>query len=159
MEQELSGRAALQRIAEIARTVGRRRARCAGRWLAADRAGLGGSTLTLARTELSWDDPSTERVGARGEAEFAREDVLYQPELLVETVEEAPDPCVPSLRVRMGVMAAPRRSPTSCGTGRPVRGHAGVIRRQGRMRSHPPPFFRPGSGSSCPSTLRRGAPG
>ena len=50
--------------------------------------GVGGSTLTLARIALRWDGPGTASVNATDEREFAREDVLYQPDLLVETVEE-----------------------------------------------------------------------
>jgi hypothetical protein len=50
--------------------------------------GVGGSTLTLARIVLRWDGPGTASVNATEERQFAREDVLYQPELLVETLEE-----------------------------------------------------------------------
>src|SRR4051812_44725512 len=49
---------------------------------------VGGPTLTLARIVLRWDGPGTASVNATEEREVAREDVLYQPELLVETVEE-----------------------------------------------------------------------
>src|SRR4051794_87284 len=50
--------------------------------------GVGGPTLTLARIVLRWDGPGTPSVHATEEREFAREDLLHQPELLVETPEE-----------------------------------------------------------------------
>src|SRR3954447_26500595 len=49
---------------------------------------VGGPTITLARIVLRWGGPGTPSVNATEEREFAREDLLYQPELLVETLEE-----------------------------------------------------------------------
>jgi hypothetical protein len=37
---------------------------------------------------LRWDGPGTVAIAATDEREFAREDVLYQPELLTATLEE-----------------------------------------------------------------------
>src|SRR3954452_20908860 len=50
--------------------------------------GVGGPALTLARIVLRWDGPGTASVNPTEEREFVREDVLYQSELLVETLEE-----------------------------------------------------------------------
>src|SRR3954469_569850 len=106
MEQELSGRAALQRIGEsllvsdddVLGALG-------GGWRPIELGsgeypvlsqhsgwfvtgepmqvllGVGGPTLTLARIVLRWDGPGTPSVHPSEEREFAREDLLYQPEL------------------------------------------------------------------------------
>lgn len=50
--------------------------------------GVAGPTLTVARIVLRWDGPGTASVNATEEREFAREDVLYQPELVASTVED-----------------------------------------------------------------------
>ena len=113
MDQELSGRAAVQRIADmldvsdddVLRALG-------GGWRPIELGsgeypvlsrhsgwfvtgepmhvllGVGGPTPTLARIVLRWDGPGSVSLNATEEREFAREDVLYQPELLVETLEE-----------------------------------------------------------------------
>jgi hypothetical protein len=109
VERELSGRVSVRRIAEVldltdddvlcALGGGWRPAESpllglhAGGWFVTGEPmqvllGVGGSTLTLARMVLRWDGPGTATIAATGEREFAREDVLYQPELLVETIEE-----------------------------------------------------------------------
>ena len=114
MEQELSGRAALGRIAQsllvsdddVLRALGGGWRPIAlgsaehpllsshsGGWFVTGEPmqvllGVAGSTLTLARPVLSWNEPATVWVDATAEREFAREDVLYRPELLVEIVEE-----------------------------------------------------------------------
>ena len=50
--------------------------------------GVAGPTLTLARVVLRWDGPATASVHATEEREFAREDVLHQPDLVAGTVDE-----------------------------------------------------------------------
>ena len=101
MDQELSGRAAVQRIADmldvsdddVLRALG-------GGWRPIELGsgeypvlsqhsgwfvtgepmqvlvGVGGPTLTLARIVLRWDGPGTASVNATEERQFAREDVL-----------------------------------------------------------------------------------
>ena len=109
MEQELSGRAAMRRIAEVLDLTDDDVLRALGGgwrptedplltlhpggWFVTGEPmqvllGVGGSTLTVARIVLRWDGPGTVTVNATDEREFAREDVLYQPELLAETVAE-----------------------------------------------------------------------
>ena len=109
MEPELSGRASVRRIAEVLEvpdddvlralgggwraTEDPLRSRHSGGWFVTGEPeqvllGVGGSTLTLARVVLRWDGPGTLTTSATDEREFAREDVLYQPDLLAETVEE-----------------------------------------------------------------------
>ena len=44
--------------------------------------------MVLARPVLRWDGPGQVTAHASDEREFARDDVLYQPELLADTVEE-----------------------------------------------------------------------
>src|SRR4051812_718450 len=105
MDQEPSGRAALQRIAEILGLSEDDVLRALGGGWRPIELGSGeypdlsqhtgwfvtgdplqvllyaGPTLTLARIVLRWDGPGTASVHATEEREFAREDVLYQPEL------------------------------------------------------------------------------
>ena len=110
MQQELAGRTAVRRIAEVLEVpdddvlralgggwrpveLGSAERPYSGGWFVTGDPeqvllGLGGSTLTLARINLRWDGPGTLTTSATDEREFAREDVLYQPELLAETVEE-----------------------------------------------------------------------
>jgi hypothetical protein len=109
MELELSGRASVRRIAEVLGLPDDDVLRAlgggwrpvedpllglqSGGWFVTGEPmqvllGVGGSTLTLARVVLRWDGPGTVTMGATDERELAREDVLYQPELLAETVEE-----------------------------------------------------------------------
>jgi hypothetical protein len=51
-------------------------------------AGVSGPSLILARPVLRWDGPGTVTAHATDEREFARDDVLFQPELLAGAVEE-----------------------------------------------------------------------
>ena len=114
MEQEVTGRAALRRIAEalalpdddVLRALG-------GGWRPIELGppghvdlhwppatwfvtgepmqvllGVAGPTLTLARIVLRWDGPGTASVNATEERGFAREDVLHQPELVAGTLGE-----------------------------------------------------------------------
>jgi hypothetical protein len=50
--------------------------------------GVAGASVVLARPVLRWDGPGQVTTHASDEREFARDDVLYQPELLADTVEE-----------------------------------------------------------------------
>jgi hypothetical protein len=50
--------------------------------------GVAGASVVLARPVLRWDGPGQVTAHASDEREFARDDVLYQPELLADTVEE-----------------------------------------------------------------------
>ncbi len=51
-------------------------------------AGVSGSSLVLARPVLRWAGPGSVTTHATDEREFARDDVLFQPDLLADTVEE-----------------------------------------------------------------------
>lgn len=51
-------------------------------------AGVSGSSLVLARPVLRWDGPCGVTAHPTDEREFARDDVLFQPGLLADTVEE-----------------------------------------------------------------------
>ncbi|WP_138758536.1 hypothetical protein [Modestobacter altitudinis] len=109
MEQELSGRASVRRIAEVLdlsdddvlRALGGGwrltedplLSSYSGGWFVTGEPmqvllGVGGSTLTLARVGLRWGGPGTVSMHTTEEREYAHEDVLYQPELLGEAVEE-----------------------------------------------------------------------
>jgi hypothetical protein len=50
--------------------------------------GVAGPTLTLARIVLRWDGPGTESIDATEQREFAREDVIFQPGLVADAIEE-----------------------------------------------------------------------
>jgi hypothetical protein len=114
MDEELSGRASVRHIAEVLevpdddvlralgggwRPIEGRLAESpllslhsGGWWVTGEPEqmllGVAGPTLTLARIVLRWDGPGSVSVQATDERQFAREDVLYQPELLAETVEK-----------------------------------------------------------------------
>jgi hypothetical protein len=51
-------------------------------------AGVSGASLVLARPVLRWDGPDRGTAHATDEREFTRDDVLFQPGLLADTVEE-----------------------------------------------------------------------
>ena len=51
-------------------------------------ADVSSSSLVLARPVLRWDGPGTATAHATDEREFARDDVVFQPGLLADNVEE-----------------------------------------------------------------------